>query len=107
MASKAKAKAALPALIAESREDAKTYLETHNLTADDVVIVTPGRGGTGALRGAAVSRVRLTRAMVAHPKRVELTRAARGTAADEPAPETLESDSDESDDEDTPPLDGV
>lgn len=77
MAGKSKA-APKPALVAESKDAAKAYLESHNLTADEVVTVTPS---SGVPTGSAVSRVILTRGMVGHEKRVDLVRKARGAVS--------------------------
>ena len=80
MAGKSKA-APKPALVAESKDAAQAYLDAHNLTADEVVTVTPS---SGVPTGSAVSRVILTRGMVGHEKRVELVRKARAAVAAEP-----------------------
>lgn len=81
MAGKQKPAAPRPALIAESKDAAQAYLDTHRLTADDVVTVTPS---SGVPSGSAVSRVILTRGMVGHEKRVDLVRKARAAVAAEP-----------------------
>lgn len=91
----ARPKAPAPALLAVDKADADAYLETHpNLDPDSVVVVTPR--STTAVRGANISRVYVTRDMVAHPDRVKLNRLALsgilpGSGA-EPAPDSGETE---------------
>ena len=63
------------AIVAESKQAAQDYADTHALGEDDVYVLTPSAKSLPT--GAAVSRVKITRGMVRHADRSALVGTAR------------------------------